>query len=114
MIERAVIATTGGVLRLPNAELQMQPTVGPVLTLADAERAHIRAALRETNGVVGGWDGAAARLGCVEDNPDRQDATARALKGIIEETDTAIKDGALDVDQQLSANARSRRGWIVT
>ena len=24
MIERAVIATTGGVLRLPNAELQMQ------------------------------------------------------------------------------------------
>jgi DNA-binding NtrC family response regulator len=32
-------------------------------TLADADRAHIIATLRETNGVVGGKNGAAARLG---------------------------------------------------
>jgi hypothetical protein len=35
----------------------------PIRTLADAERAHITAALRETNWVVGGRRGAAARLG---------------------------------------------------
>jgi hypothetical protein len=34
-----------------------------VRTLADAERAHIVATLRETNWVVGGPGGAAARLG---------------------------------------------------
>jgi transcriptional regulator with GAF, ATPase, and Fis domain len=36
---------------------------GPVKTLADAERAHITAMLRETNGIVGGPRGAAAQLG---------------------------------------------------
>jgi len=41
----------------------MQPVSTEVLTLADAERAHIVATLRETNGVVGGPSGAAARLG---------------------------------------------------
>jgi formate hydrogenlyase transcriptional activator len=35
----------------------------PVRTLADAERAHITAALHETNWVVGGRRGAADRLG---------------------------------------------------
>jgi DNA-binding NtrC family response regulator len=34
-----------------------------VRTLADAERAHIVETLRETNGIVGGRSGAAARLG---------------------------------------------------
>jgi transcriptional regulator with GAF, ATPase, and Fis domain len=63
VIERAVLATTGRVLRPPNADLRAQTVVPPVLTLADAERAHIMAALRETHGVVGGWNGAAARLG---------------------------------------------------
>jgi Bacterial regulatory protein, Fis family len=40
-------------------------TAGPatVRTLADAERAHIAATLRETNWVVGGRAGAAAKLG---------------------------------------------------
>jgi hypothetical protein len=49
---------------------------------------------------------------CVEDNLDRQNATARTLTGIVEEADAAIKDSALDIDQQLCPNARSR-GWIV-
>jgi formate hydrogenlyase transcriptional activator len=62
-IERAVVMTTGAVLRPRLAELWMQAASTEVRTLADAERAHIVAALLETNGVVGGPSGAAARLG---------------------------------------------------
>ena len=62
-IERAVIMTTGAVLRPRLAELFMQPASPEVRTLADAERAHIVATLRESNWVVGGPSGAAARLG---------------------------------------------------
>ena len=62
-IERAVIMTTGAVLRPRLAELRMQAVSTEVRTLADAERAHIVATLRETNWVVGGPSGAAARLG---------------------------------------------------
>jgi DNA-binding NtrC family response regulator len=45
------------------AELRVQPSAAAVRTLADAERAHIMATLRETNWVVGGRSGAAVRLG---------------------------------------------------
>ena len=46
------------------AELTNQATPNWVLrTLADAERAHIIATLRRTDGVVGGPHGAAAKLG---------------------------------------------------
>jgi formate hydrogenlyase transcriptional activator len=62
-IERAVIVTTGTVLRPRLAQLQMQTVSTEVRTLADAERAHIVATLRETKWVVGGRSGAAARLG---------------------------------------------------
>jgi formate hydrogenlyase transcriptional activator len=62
-IERAVIMTTGQVLRPRLAELRMDAVAAEVRTLADAERAHIVATLRETNWVVGGPGGAAARLG---------------------------------------------------
>jgi formate hydrogenlyase transcriptional activator len=62
-IERAVIMTTGTVLRPRLADLSPQPAATSVRTLADAERAHIVETLRETNGVVGGKSGAAARLG---------------------------------------------------
>jgi formate hydrogenlyase transcriptional activator len=67
-IERAVIMTTGGVLRPRIKELNLQqpslqPAATAVRTLADAERAHILETLRETNGVVSGKSGAAARLG---------------------------------------------------
>jgi len=62
-IERAVIMSTGAILRPRLTELQMQADQGEVRTLADAERAHIVATLRKTHGVVGGRDGAAARLG---------------------------------------------------
>ena len=64
-IERSVILTKGGVqLRAPVAELANKglPVPGRC-TLADAARAHITSTLRETNWVVGGRNGAAARLG---------------------------------------------------
>src|SRR5262249_39839273 len=63
-IERSVIMTIGSELRAPIAELadQQLPIEG-VATLADADRAHIVATLRRTNGVIGGRNGAAARLG---------------------------------------------------
>ncbi len=63
-VERAVIVTTGRVLHPLVEQFSMADTgAAPVLTLADAERAHITATLRETNWVVGGQNGAASRLG---------------------------------------------------
>jgi formate hydrogenlyase transcriptional activator len=66
-IERSVIMTSGRVLSPRVTELKllmMQATVSaPSQTLSDAERAHIVGILREANWVVGGRDGAAARLG---------------------------------------------------
>jgi len=61
-IERAVILTNGDVLHL--SALPSNAAAPPdTVTLADAEREHILNALRETNWVVGGSTGAAARLG---------------------------------------------------
>lgn len=61
-IERAVILTSGDVLRF--TPLPAHPAVpSEPVTLADAERDHILNALRESNWVVGGAAGAAARLG---------------------------------------------------
>jgi formate hydrogenlyase transcriptional activator len=65
-IERSVITSPGDTLSprtrelelLSGSSLQKLP-----LTLADAERAHIVKALTETNWVIGGQKGAAARLG---------------------------------------------------
>lgn len=64
-IERSVILTAGSELRAPVAALTNQEVTFDtgVRTLADADRAHIIATLREANGVVGGRNGAAARLG---------------------------------------------------
>ena len=72
LIERAVIFSPGKVLRLSLAE-PSEPEITPgaarendpsrPLTLKDAEREHIIQALAETNWIVGGSRGAAARLG---------------------------------------------------
>ena len=63
-IQRSVIMTSGAELGAPVAELvDRRPSIPGVSTLADAERAHIISTLRDTNWVVGGRDGAAARLG---------------------------------------------------
>lgn len=63
-IERAVIKATGAVLELSTVGSTLEDfTTGPVRTLADAERAHITAMLREANWVIGGPHGAATKLG---------------------------------------------------
>ena len=62
-IERSLIMATGSVLRPNLGELSPPQAAGLVRTLADAERVHILETLRQTNGVVGGAGGAAARLG---------------------------------------------------
>ena len=61
-IERSVILTAGRLLRPPVAELRRRSTVKPV-TLKDCEREHILKAIQESNWVIAGPHGAAARLG---------------------------------------------------
>ena len=64
VIERAVIATTGGVLQAPpTADGHIDDRLAPARTLAEVERDHILATLNAANWVIGGWNGAAARLG---------------------------------------------------
>jgi formate hydrogenlyase transcriptional activator len=65
-IERAVILSYGGCLRPPLEELRdnARPESFPNLrTLGEIERDHVLRALRESNWVIGGPNGAAARLG---------------------------------------------------
>jgi formate hydrogenlyase transcriptional activator len=67
LIERAVILSSGPVLRVPLKDLPTRPVVSSSTarpqTLEEAERAHILAALKETNWVIAGPNGAAASLG---------------------------------------------------
>jgi len=78
VIERGVVRTTGRMLSRQTtaclAAADAQPGCSPIVpapavapvsvkTLVEAERAHITAVLRETNGRVGGPRGAAAHLG---------------------------------------------------
>jgi formate hydrogenlyase transcriptional activator len=64
-IERSVILTSGNALRPPLADSKLtnEPKSLEPITLADAERDHIRKTLDQTRGVVSGRNGAAARLG---------------------------------------------------
>jgi formate hydrogenlyase transcriptional activator len=73
IIERAVILSRGNVLQVPVGELKaaIPPSDGSPFTagtLADSEREHILNALKETNWVVSGPNGAAARLGVKRSN----------------------------------------------
>jgi formate hydrogenlyase transcriptional activator len=66
LVERSVILSPGRELRVPLAELAQprEPLSGaPALTLEEVERQGILAALEACDWVVGGPDGAAARLG---------------------------------------------------
>ena len=63
MIERAVIATSGRTLQMPSAGRRIDRPASSARTLAQVERDHIVATLHATKWVLGGWDGAAARLG---------------------------------------------------
>src|SRR5271166_2050468 len=65
-IERAVVFSPESVLRLPLADLKLmtkQPSAAASRTLADAEREHILDVLKQTDGLIGGMQGAASRLG---------------------------------------------------
>ena len=64
-LERAVILSPGPVLKAPLAELRdnrVKPASSGV-TLKEVERRHILQVLRETNWILAGTHGAAARLG---------------------------------------------------
>jgi formate hydrogenlyase transcriptional activator len=65
-IKRAVITSTGTILRPLFGELKRlpsQPSLSAKRTLAEAQREHIVEVLRDTRWVLGGDHGAAARLG---------------------------------------------------
>ncbi len=64
-IERSVILSPGLVLRPPLAELKqaLQEPNSRISTLEEAEREHVLRALRESNWVIAGPNGAASRLG---------------------------------------------------
>ena len=65
-IERAVILSQGELLRAPLSELEQMPSPAQksmIGTLKDLEREQILQALREAGWVIGGPNGAAARLG---------------------------------------------------
>jgi formate hydrogenlyase transcriptional activator len=61
VIERATIMTFGDVLSIP--AMTRPAAAQEPITLLEAEHAHIAKILSETNGVIGGRNGAAARLG---------------------------------------------------
>jgi formate hydrogenlyase transcriptional activator len=67
VIERAVILTPDTILRLPPAEWQRSRSAPDAPTssgtLEEVECEHILQVLRDTQGVIGGPRGAAARLG---------------------------------------------------
>jgi formate hydrogenlyase transcriptional activator len=65
LIERSVILSRGSALHVPLGELKAQTTAvaNGATTLEAAEREHILRVLSETNWVIGGSSGAAARLG---------------------------------------------------
>jgi formate hydrogenlyase transcriptional activator len=67
-LERAVILSSGPILRIPVAELlaatkPSSTTLDKVMTLEAAERSAILRALKESSGKVGGAEGAAHKLG---------------------------------------------------
>ena len=67
LIERAVILSPGSVLQVPLPYFRTHTADGqnhkPTQTLAEAEREHILAALKEADWVISGQKGAAAQLG---------------------------------------------------
>jgi formate hydrogenlyase transcriptional activator len=101
-IQRSIILTRGGVeLRAPVAQLTNRGISIPgACTLADADRAHIIATLRETNWVVGGRNGAAARLGL-----NRTTLISKMRKlGISRETSEPSTEG-LESDASTASNS---------
>jgi len=104
-IERSVILTSGSELRAPIADLaESEIQLDDVRTLEDANRAHIKATLCETKWVVGGPNGAAARLGM-----HRTTLIAKMQKlGISREAierSTEVRESYTNVPQSLPMHA---------
>ena len=103
LIERSVVLTRGAELRAPIADLTNQELPdNNALTLADAQRAHIFATLLQTNWVLGGLNGAAAKLGL-----KRTTLIAKMQKLGIRRAATKSYNGHLDSDIHASAAASS-------
>ena len=71
-IERAVILSPGSVLRPPLTELEqssLPASISKLSTAQEAERDRVLQAIRASNWVVGGPDGAAAQLGMKRTTP---------------------------------------------
>jgi len=62
-VERSVILTTGCVLNAPVSELLNKRSTARPVTMKECERDHILRAVRESNWVIAGPNGAASRLG---------------------------------------------------
>jgi len=82
-IERAVILTTGDTLELPTLPGGMPVQTQPE-TLKEAERVHILRVLEESNWVVGGKSGAAARLGVARTTLISKMQKCRLSRGIAQ------------------------------
>jgi formate hydrogenlyase transcriptional activator len=63
LIERSVILATGAVLNGSLPEVTGRLKLSAAVTMEEAERSHILQTLGQTEGVMGGRNGAAARLG---------------------------------------------------
>jgi formate hydrogenlyase transcriptional activator len=67
VIERAVILSSGTTLKVPLTDLKLRPANGSgekqVMTLEEMERRHILSVLDQTQWILSGQNGAAARLG---------------------------------------------------
>ena len=61
--QRSVILSSGSVLSGSQAEVTATLRLSAAVTLEEASRSHILHTLEQTGGVIGGRDGAAARLG---------------------------------------------------
>jgi len=109
LIERAVVMSSGPILRLSLADLKQLPkgvSTTANHTLEEVERRHILEVLRETNWVLGGYQGAAAWLGL----PRTTLAYRMRKLGISRElyrrrsrsqvVSVPVASGQLDVDRQ--------------
>jgi len=104
-IERSVILTSGSELRAPIADLTKSGIqADDVRTLEDANRAHIKTTLRETSWVVGGPNGAAARLGMHRTTLIAKMQKLGISRGTIERS-TDIRESCANVPRSLPMHA---------
>jgi DNA-binding NtrC family response regulator len=100
LVERAVIMTAGSVLQVQINELQPSGPIASTVggTLEDVERDRILQALRETGAVIGGQQGAAARLG-LKRTTLLSKMQRLGISRLTEYTSVMQKEGAKDLPQ---------------